>query len=511
MKPDSTSPTHKQPPRAPLQRLQWKLTLSYTLVTVGTLLSVELLILVIGASSYLLQREMLPRNLAAELSGNIAAQIQPYLATDPPDVVGLQHWFDANQTAALPSSSSSPNQVTLGGGANDAQLIVVGPDAIFYGASKGTQLISGAVGIRLETSSLPALEAPLQAALAGKTDDRDLSTRSADDLIVAAPVMSADHRRVTGAILLIARIPAPPPLAVDVVGPVVAVLAGSAVVLLVLAGSVGTIFGFMTARGLAGRLARLANATGAWSQGDFSAVVADPSQDELGQLARRLNRMAEQLQNMLETRRELAVVEERNRLARDLHDSAKQQAFAASAQIGAARALLVRDPASADQHMAEAERLINALRKELSTLILALRPAALGDQGLATALQAYAADWSRQTGIAAAVRAQNERSLPLEIEQALFRIAQEALANTARHSRARNADLWLGYEPTHMTLKITDDGQGFDTAAASDGFGLRSMQDRAEAIGARMSIESRPAEGTCITITCPMEDGMERP
>ena len=113
--------------------------------------------------------------------------------------------------------------------------------------------------------------------------------------------------------------------------------------------------------------------------------------------------------------------------------------------------------------------------------------------------------------LSAAVRTQNERSLPLEIEQALFRIAQEALANTARHSRAQHADLWLGYESTSITLNITDDGQGFDTAAAFDGFGLHSMQDRAEAIGAQMSIESRPAEGTRITITCPIKDSTERP
>ena len=196
MKPDSTSPTLRQPLRAPLQRLQWKLTLSYTLVTVGVLLSVELLVLVISASSYLLQREMLPRTLAAELSSNIATQIQPYLETDPPDVVGLQHWFDANQTLRLPGGGSFPNQVTLSGASN-AQLIVVGPDATFYEASKGTQLISGTVGTPLDTSLLPALEAPLQAALAGKTDYRDLSARSADDLIVAAPVMSADHQRVS--------------------------------------------------------------------------------------------------------------------------------------------------------------------------------------------------------------------------------------------------------------------------------------------------------------------------
>jgi signal transduction histidine kinase len=424
--------------------------------------------------------------------------------------VGLRNWFDANQALRLPSGGSNPNQVTLGGGGN-AQIIVVGPDATFYEASKGTQLISGTVGTALDTSSLPVLEAPLRAALAGKTDYHDLSARSADYLIVAAPVMSTDHQRVVGEILLIASIPAPPPLAADVVGPVVAIMAGSAVVVLILAGILGTIFGFITARGLVGRLARLASATNSWSQGDFSVAVADTSQDELGLLARRLNRMAEQLQNLLDAKRELAVVNERNRLARDLHDSAKQQAFAASAQIGAARALIVRDPAAADEHIAEAEQLINTLRKELSTLILELRPAALGDQGLAAALQTYAADWSRQTGIEATVRAQNERPMPLELEGALFRIAQEALANTARHSGARHADLCLGYESTRITLNITDDGRGFDTAAEFDGFGLHSMRDRAEAIGAQMSIESSPAQGTRITITCPIKDSAERP
>ena len=77
-------------------------------------------------------------------------------------------------------------------------------------------------------------------------------------------------------------------------------------------------------------------------------IVDDPSGDELGQLAQRLNEMSQQLQRLLETRRELAVVEERNRLARDLHDSAKQQAFAAAAQISAARKLIKSDPAAAE-------------------------------------------------------------------------------------------------------------------------------------------------------------------
>jgi len=95
----------------------------------------------------------------------------------------------------------------------------------------------------------------------------------------------------------------------------------------------------MAARGLVNRLERLSNATLAWRGGELDVRVSDPSGDELGQLTGRLNHMAEELRALFEMRRDLAIVNERNRLARDLHDSVKQQAFAANAQLGAARAV----------------------------------------------------------------------------------------------------------------------------------------------------------------------------
>jgi NarL family two-component system sensor histidine kinase LiaS len=217
--------------------------------------------------------------------------------------------------------------------------------------------------------------------------------------------------------------------------------------------------------------------------------------------------MARQLEHLLDARRELAIVEERNRLARDLHDSVKQQAFAAAAQLSAVKALLKRDPQAAEPHVLEAERLMYELRQELTLLIQELRPVALQGKGLAPAVREVAADWSRQTGIELEVRVQGERSLPLDVEQAAFRIVQEALANVARHSQAHRAEIDLIYTGLDVTCTIRDDGIGFDPDSARDGFGLRSMQERANALGSTLEVESVAGEGTCLSFTVSLKQG----
>jgi NarL family two-component system sensor histidine kinase LiaS len=237
--------------------------------------------------------------------------------------------------------------------------------------------------------------------------------------------------------------------------------------------------------------------------------VDDPSGDELGQLAQRLDEMSQQLQSLLETRRELAVVEERNRLARDLHDSAKQQAFAAAAQISAARKLLIDDPEAAESHIKEAERLTLALRQELTSLIQQLRPAALEGKGLAAALSEYTEEWSRQNRMAAEVRVQRQRALPLEIEQSIFRIVQEALANVARHSNASRVEIELIYSKDVVTCSIHDNGDGFDPETNAQGFGLLSMGERADDLGGNLALESNHGQGTSILITIPINGSIE--
>jgi signal transduction histidine kinase len=268
----------------------------------------------------------------------------------------------------------------------------------------------------------------------------------------------------------------------------------------------GLLFGFITARLLlTQRIKSLAEAATAYSYGDFTVIPKDKSEDELGQLAGRLRRMAVELATLLETRHELATVEARNRLARDLHDTVKQQIFALQMQVAAAQALIERDPGSAKSHITEANYLAQQAQQELKTLIDELRPAALDDKGLATAVRTYAQTWQQLTGIATEVGVSGERSLSLVREQALYRILQESLANVAKHSGANTVGIQLSYTPSTVTLTVQDNGLGFDPKTArSEGFGLQSMHQRAEELSGVLQIQSKTGRGTVVKVSLPV-------
>ena len=267
---------------------------------------------------------------------------------------------------------------------------------------------------------------------------------------------------------------------------------------------IGVVTGALISANLRRRVTRIAAAAQAWSQGDFSAPVRDRSSDELGQLARDLNRMAEQIQTLLASRQALAVVDERNRLARDLHDTVKQHVFANALLVRAARKQLDRDPDAARARLEEAERLAEQTQQELSNLIKALRPAALADKGLLGMLMAYTEDWSGRTGILVDLRAQGERPTPLDVEEAFYRVAQEALTNVARHSGAARVELQLTWTDGSLEMTVRDDGRGFVTEeAAGKGLGLASMRERVEALGGALTISSG-ASGTCVEARAPL-------
>jgi len=278
-------------------------------------------------------------------------------------------------------------------------------------------------------------------------------------------------------------------------------LIGVSIILFTLAaGLVGTIFGYFTARGLTGRLRRVSSAANSWSQGDFSAYIQDRSSDELGQLSEQLNRMAEQLQQLLQTKQDLATLEERNRLARDLHDSVKQQVFATTMQIGAAKAVLGQDADKTRKHLDQAEQLSRQAQSELGVLIRELHPVSLKEAGLLSAMEAYANDWSQQNAVELELITSDIPVIPKEIEQALFRVTQEALANISRHSQATHVIIDLSGSKSEILLAINDDGIGFDFFEASDkGMGLTSMRERMLSVGGQLAIESRPGKGTRIT------------
>ncbi|MEK6255686.1 MAG: HAMP domain-containing protein [Chloroflexota bacterium] len=480
------------------RQLRWKMTLSYTGVTVGALLTVELILLASTAIvvAMLLNSGVIQAELITAVSDGYMPPMQFLLSQTPPDQDEITNWLDRMGAAVGPT-------IPLTFNAND-QLFIIGHDGVLLGSSPPDFFGSGTIGHPVNMQALPGLAAPLQAALGGEEEVDNLYNIPGPDesVILAIPIWNEAHETVLGVLVAVGEFPT----VMSVLSTIIPIMGISFLILTLIVGIAGTIFGSVAARGLTTRLDRLADATLAWSQGDFTVKVDDPSEDELGQLAQRLNNMARQLQHLLDTRTQLMVVEERNRLARDLHDSAKQQAFAAAAQISAARKLLPQDPDIAEIRVEEAERLIDDLRKELTILIQELRPAALEDKGLASAVRAYAEDWSRQNGIGMQVNIQYERSLPLDVEQMIFRIIQEALANVARHSQAGNVEVGLVYTKLDITCMINDDGLGFDPEKKRAGFGINSMQERAKSLGSAVILESAPGKGTRISFIINFED-----
>lgn len=209
----------------------------------------------------------------------------------------------------------------------------------------------------------------------------------------------------------------------------------------------------------------------------------------------RNQRLVDELKETQQKLQELAVVEERNRLARDLHDSVKQQVFAISMQLSAARTALSQTDKSY-QSVVEAERLAQQAGAELTTLINALRPPGLESKTLANAIREHVDIWSRQNKVEAELKMDPGVFVNLQAEQALFRVLQEALANVARHSQADGVIVGLRSEADAVILTIEDNGVGFDAKRISKGIGLDSMQERLIAVNGKVDVISDGSKGT---------------
>jgi signal transduction histidine kinase len=209
---------------------------------------------------------------------------------------------------------------------------------------------------------------------------------------------------------------------------------------------------------------------------------------------------------LFEQTKDLAVMEERNRLARDLHDSAKQKAFAALAQLGTARGILNGNGNSATLHLSEAENLVSDVIQELTFLVQEIYPIALQEKGLAAVLREYVFEWENRNDIKVNLTLKNERRMPLGVEQALYRVTQESLANVARHSRASRVNIALMYNGESMQLSLADDGCGFDVGLKGRGLGLRSIRERVSSVHGTLQIQSAPGQGTRILVTVPAEE-----
>lgn len=237
--------------------------------------------------------------------------------------------------------------------------------------------------------------------------------------------------------------------------------------------------------------------------------------EESGRLTASLDRQRE------ETRRLADMVihaqeEERRRVARELHDEANQLLAALMTTVDAAEAAAARQgQPELTATLARLRRLASATLRDLQRIATELRPPALDEFGLLPALTRHVRDRTAGTTLEATVDTQGRlRRLPPTVEVALYRIAQESLANVQKHSGARTVRLRLAFLPSAVRLDISDDGVGFDLGedAGTQGsrLGIAGMRERASIAGGTVSVSSRPGGGTRVTASIPLAEQVEQ-
>ena len=208
---------------------------------------------------------------------------------------------------------------------------------------------------------------------------------------------------------------------------------------------------------------------------------------------------------LLHASKEKVALEERQRLARDLHDSVSQAVYGIALGARSAKELLAKDPAQVQEPLEYVLRLSEAALVEMRALIFELRPEALEREGLAGALKHHTAVLRARYGIAVEESLTAEPMTSWESKQALYRIAQEALHNAGRHARATQVRIVLTQVDSQVRLEVQDNGVGFDSRTAFPGhFGLNTMRERATDLGGRLDIESRPGAGTTVRAIIPV-------
>jgi two-component system nitrate/nitrite sensor histidine kinase NarX len=198
----------------------------------------------------------------------------------------------------------------------------------------------------------------------------------------------------------------------------------------------------------------------------------------------------------------LAVLEERQNLARNLHDAINQSLFSAGLIAEVLPRLWEREPGEARRALEDLRRLTRGALAEMRSLLVELRPSALTDTDLGDLLRLLGNAFTGRTNIPVAVKVTGEGTLPAEAQVVLYRISQEALNNIAKHAKASRVEIDMRHEPDSLELHIRDNGRGFDSSdqPPPGHYGLSMMRERAETVGALLTITSQPGHGTELVI-----------
>jgi len=292
----------------------------------------------------------------------------------------------------------------------------------------------------------------------------------------------------------------------------------------VAASAVGLVIGYVNGNLLKKRLNILWEAAMNLGRGLLSYRVPDLGVDEIGELGWQFNQLAarweEQVMSLQrlsnhnaalgEQLRQAAVVEERQRLARELHDAVSQQLFAISMTTSAIKRQIEKNPERAAQQIELVEEMAAAAQAEMRALLLHLRPATLQNKTLREAIIELLEELTQKNTLTITWEIETVEGLPSGIEDHLFRILQESLSNTLRHARANHITVKLFTLQGQVRLRVSDDGTGFDPEGEKmTSYGLRSMRERVIELGGSLEIYSAIGKGTQIEVRIPLMTEME--
>lgn len=468
-------------------RLRWKLAFSYMAASVIGVFAVELLLIsclgfVIFSPSFLI------RYLVRDVNRKL------------PEAAAIME----GRTSALTQYLAGEFNVGKGGGVmiavmmqdkNRSEAAILFPDGKVAGGIPGGKWEAGKDGFR----HLDSIEKDrVRQALRGRELSAKTVLKRDRNVFCAAPIRGRNG--IAGVLILKGRETFSPAKfaegMMNVVGFTLLLIAA-------FAGLFGIFFGFIVSRGLMTRLSAAGAAAESWSKGDFTAVIKDRANDELGGLSRRLNEMADSLGKLMEVRRQLAASEERNRITSELHDTVKQQAFAAAMLAAAIRARHGLDGTSVGDELSEVESILKKTQSDLTNIIAELAPPDESWKSPEESFVDLAMKWEARLGIPVRLRIDNEVAPDPVAGRILYLAASEAITNAARHSGAKEIAITLSSEQGgFIKLTVSDNGRGCRTEFEEiPGHGLRIMRERVESLpGGEMEVRTAPGRGFEITV-----------
>ncbi|WP_047154442.1 HAMP domain-containing sensor histidine kinase [Aneurinibacillus tyrosinisolvens] len=283
---------------------------------------------------------------------------------------------------------------------------------------------------------------------------------------------------------------------------------------------IGTTIGYIYGNLMKKRIEILLQSAMMLERGNLSTRVPYLGEDEIGQLGSQLNEMAIRFQQQVASLQRLsahnaelteqvkyaAVTEERQRLARELHDAVSQQLFAISMTMAALKRTLIQNPEKASRQVELVEEMAAAAQSEMRALLLHLRPTHLEGKALHEGVEDLLVELQTKHALEFEWAIDEIPPLPKGIEDHLFRILQEALSNTLRHAKATRVEIRMAMIKNYFRLRITDDGIGFSETEEkkSSSYGMKLMNERVAEIGGVLAISSAPGTGTMVEVTVPL-------